>query len=115
MAKYLFEKGNQLRKGKVPWNKDLKGEEYTKHFKDIKECGAPHKGKKPHNFINHYNYAAKEKKKRYKECVLCKGPNDAMHHRDHDENNNEDSNTIILCNPCHTFWHQNWTKRKIRN
>jgi len=106
-----FAKGNSLRKGKTPWNKGMKGNEYLDHFEDPDCFGKQFKDKKPHNFINHYNFASKQQRKIYKECVLCKGPNDVMHHRDHDQDNNAKYNTIVLCHPCHTFWHQNWLKR----
>jgi len=54
------------------------------------------------------SYWAKEMKKVYKRCVLCKSIIKLeMHHKDKDQENNERSNRIILCKTCHNFWHNN--------
>lgn len=50
----------------------------------------------------------KELKKVYKECCLCKSKiNLKMHHIDHNKDNNQRNNLIIICHKCHMFWHHN--------
>lgn len=55
----------------------------------------------------HPDWWARELKKIYKECVLCKSTDNLqMHHKDHNTKNNKRHNQIIICATCHNFWHQ---------
>ena len=62
------------------------------------------------------NWWAKQLKKKYKRCVLCKSSRSLdMHHKDHNRDNNERSNFIVICRTCHKFWHMydKWYWRRI--
>ena len=53
-------------------------------------------------------YWAREMKKIYTECVLCRSDILLeMHHIDGNRKNNDRSNRVILCMKCHKFWHYN--------
>jgi len=72
------------------------------------------KGKYNHRWIGGCaDYWARELKKIYKECVLCKSKRlSEIHHKDHNRKNNKRKNLIIICVNCHKFWHQ--TNRGIK-
>ena len=102
-------------KGKIPWNKDLTKETDERVVEGGKKTGLSLKGKcgelssrfgKLKNGGDS-NYHAREMKKIYTECVLCRSPEILeMHHKDKDRKNNERSNRVILCVNCHIFWHK---------
>ena len=72
----------------------------------IKQKNGIGRGPDNHLWTGDFNWWAKELKKTYRECVLCKSPDKLeMHHKDKDQNNNERHNLIILCITCHHFWH----------
>jgi len=114
--------------GRVPWNKGLKTGPLSQETK--MKLSKIHKGKpKPKTITQRLKQSesmigkttaekngmwiggngdwwAKELKKIYKDCVLCKSTKNLhCHHRDGDRSNNIRENFIIICGSCHRFWH----------
>lgn len=94
----------EANKGNVPWHKGLHLSEKTKQ-----KISESQSGENGYNWQGgKLDYWLKELKKTYKECCLCysKGPLE-MHHKDHDRDNNNRLNLIIICRKCHRWWHFN--------
>ena len=108
-----FQKGNQVRKGKIPWNpKGSKRADITgnDHHMKRQECRDQVSRSHIKRTGGGRNWWSKKLRKEYKLCVLCKGSNDVMHHKDENPENNTRSNLIVICWTCHEFWHQRAAK-----
>ena len=93
--------------GKNHWNYGREG--YWKNKKRPEISGEKSRmyGKRAVNWNGgNIDYWSKELQKTNKECCLCKSSKSLeMHHKDHNDKNQERKNLIMLCRRCHAFWH----------
>lgn len=111
-----FEKGNQINKGRIPWNKGLTKETDARVRDNIEKAQATIKKEKSFALeknprwkggIRAYkNLALREYGNKCQNCgKIGKGHDIHVHHIDKNQNNNKIENLIVLCAECHKSKH----------
>lgn len=89
------------------------GIEFPSDTYNRKLCYKCKKSSNPYNSTYYKNRKIAFKRDEFK-CRLCKSKKIVIHHLDCDRRNNSLSNLITLCNQCHPFLHDNYTKKQLR-